>query len=163
MSMSLACLPSVHLQPSKALDVPSSRFACLPPCKTAPLYAFACMPNICLHVTQAALPADNSLWSGLQLLGLPTSDSWLSLYISSDAHAISFNSSLLPLPSPPVFYPLHCKKFQQFSRPQSGCHLPNSPWPGIIKFFQARKSLVSDIPPGVGKIANLFYSVISIF
>jgi hypothetical protein len=33
-----------------------------------------------------------------------------------------------------------------FSRPQPGCHLPNSPWPGII---------------GEGKIANLFYSASS--
>ena len=24
------------------------------------------------------------------------------------------------------------KKFLQFFRPQPGCHLPNSPWPGII-------------------------------
>ncbi len=24
------------------------------------------------------------------------------------------------------------KKGYRFSRPQSGCHLPNSPWPGII-------------------------------
>jgi hypothetical protein len=30
---------------------------------------------------------------------------------------------------------------------------------GIIKFFQARESLISDIPPGDGKMANLFYSV----
>jgi hypothetical protein len=26
----------------------------------------------------------------------------------------------------------HCKKGYRFSRPQSGCHLPNSPWAGII-------------------------------
>jgi hypothetical protein len=32
----------------------------------------------------------------------------------------------------------------------------NSPWPGIIKFFPARESLVSDIPAGDGKIADLF-------
>ncbi len=33
---------------------------------------------------------------------------------------------------------------------------PNSPWPGIIKFFPARESLVSDIPAGDGKAANVF-------
>jgi hypothetical protein len=27
---------------------------------------------------------------------------------------------------------LHCKKGQRFSRPQPGCNLQNSPWPGII-------------------------------
>jgi hypothetical protein len=27
---------------------------------------------------------------------------------------------------------IHCKKGYRFSRPQSACHLPNSPWPGII-------------------------------
>jgi len=28
---------------------------------------------------------------------------------------------------------LHCKKLPPFSRSQPGRHLPNSPWPGIIK------------------------------
>jgi hypothetical protein len=51
---------------------------------------------------------------------------------------------------------MHCKKGYPFSRPQPGCHLPNSPWPGIIKLFPARESLVSDIAAGDGKIANLF-------
>jgi hypothetical protein len=52
---------------------------------------------------------------------------------------------------------LHCKKkVSGFSRPQPGCHLPNSPWAGIIKFFPARKSMVSDIPAGDGKTDNLF-------
>jgi len=27
---------------------------------------------------------------------------------------------------------LQCKKVYKISRPQPGCHLPNSPWPGII-------------------------------
>jgi hypothetical protein len=42
------------------------------------------------------------------------------------------------------------------------CHVPNSPWAGIIKLFSipARESLVSDIPPGDGKIANLFLQCI---
>jgi hypothetical protein len=43
-----------------------------------------------------------------------------------------------------------------FSRLQPGCHLQNSPWPGIIKPFLARESLVSDIPTGDGKMDNLF-------
>jgi hypothetical protein len=48
------------------------------------------------------------------------------------------------------------KKGYRFSRPQPGCHLPNSPLPGIIKLFPARESLVSDIPVEDGKIANPF-------
>ncbi len=51
------------------------------------------------------------------------------------------------------------KKGYQFSRPQAGCHWPNSPCAGIIKFFPTRKSLVSDIPAGDGKIEKKFYSV----
>jgi hypothetical protein len=54
------------------------------------------------------------------------------------------------------------KKGSRFSRPQPGCHLPNSPRTGIIKLIQARKGLVSDIPAGDGKTANFFYSVYSI-
>ncbi len=55
---------------------------------------------------------------------------------------------------------LHCKKGYRFSRPQAGCHWPNFPWPGIVKFFPARESLVSDIPAlGTGKSINFFYSV----
>jgi hypothetical protein len=50
------------------------------------------------------------------------------------------------------------KNGSRFSRPQPGCHLPNSPRTGIIKLFPARKGLVSDIPAGDGKTANLFYS-----
>ncbi len=46
-----------------------------------------------------------------------------------------------------------------FSRPQPGCHLPNSPCPGIIKLFPARESLVSDIPAGQGKRLTFFYSL----
>ncbi len=53
---------------------------------------------------------------------------------------------------------LPCKKRFAFSRPQPECHLPNSPWRGIIKLFPARESLFSGILPGNGKIDNLFYS-----
>jgi hypothetical protein len=49
-----------------------------------------------------------------------------------------------------------CKIGWRFSRPQPGCHLPNSPCPGIIKLFPIRESLVSDIPAGDAKTANLF-------
>ncbi len=52
------------------------------------------------------------------------------------------------------------KKGKRFSRPQPGCHLPNSPWPGIIKYFLAKESLVSDILARDGKIANLFLQCI---
>jgi hypothetical protein len=55
-----------------------------------------------------------------------------------------------------VFECVHCKKGYRFSRPQPGCHLPNSSWQGIIKSFTARESLVRDIPAGDGKMANLF-------
>jgi hypothetical protein len=41
------------------------------------------------------------------------------------------------------------KKVSRFSRP----------WPEIIKLFQPRDSLVSDIQTGGGNIDNLFYSV----
>jgi hypothetical protein len=36
------------------------------------------------------------------------------------------------------------------------------PWPVIIKLFPARESLVSDIPAGDGKIANLFLQCMQI-
>ncbi len=55
--------------------------------------------------------------------------------------------------------PYTVKKGYRFSRPQPGCHQPNSPWPGIIKFFPGRESLVSDIPTGDGENDNFFYSV----
>ncbi len=50
---------------------------------------------------------------------------------------------------------IHCKKGWRFSRPQPGCHLPNSPWPEKIYLFPARESLVCDIPAGDGKIGKL--------
>jgi hypothetical protein len=52
------------------------------------------------------------------------------------------------------------KKGYRFSRPQPGCHVPNSTWPRIIKLFPPRESLVSGIPAGDGQIINLFYSVV---
>jgi hypothetical protein len=51
------------------------------------------------------------------------------------------------------------KKGYRFSRPQRGCHWPNSPWPGMIRLFPARERLVSDILAGAWKIANLFFTV----
>ncbi len=54
------------------------------------------------------------------------------------------------------------KKGYQFSRPQPGCHLPNSSWPGIIKLFPARKSLVSDFPAGDRKTVKFFFTVYSL-
>ncbi len=59
-----------------------------------------------------------------------------------------------------MYFPLHCKKGYGFSRLQPGCHLLNSAWPGIIKLFPARGSVVSDIPSGdAGKPQTFFYSV----
>ncbi len=40
--------------------------------------------------------------------------------------------------------------------------LINAPWPGIIKLFPARESLVSNIPAGDGKIAKRFLHCILI-
>ncbi len=51
---------------------------------------------------------------------------------------------------------MHCKKGYRFSIPKAGCHWPNSPCPGIIKFFPARETLASDIPAGGWKINELF-------
>jgi hypothetical protein len=51
---------------------------------------------------------------------------------------------------------IHCKKRLTSFRPHTGCHYPNSPWTGKIKLFPARESLVSHIPAGDGKMANLF-------
>jgi hypothetical protein len=52
--------------------------------------------------------------------------------------------------------PYTATKGLPFSRPQPGCHLPNSPCPEIIKLFPARESLVSDIPAGQGKMLTFF-------
>ncbi len=54
---------------------------------------------------------------------------------------------------------MHCKKRLMIFPFQPGCHLPNSPWPGKIKLFPARESLVNDIPARDGKTVNFFYSV----
>jgi hypothetical protein len=35
----------------------------------------------------------------------------------------------------------------------------DSRWPGIVKLFPARESLVIDMPAGNRKIANLFFTV----
>ncbi len=51
------------------------------------------------------------------------------------------------------------KKVSDFPRLYPGCHKPNSPWAGIIKFLPARESFVSDIPAGGRKITYVFYSV----
>jgi hypothetical protein len=45
-----------------------------------------------------------------------------------------------------IFTAIHCKK--RFA-----------PFPGIIKLFPPRESLVSDIPAGDGNVANLFFEV----
>jgi len=50
------------------------------------------------------------------------------------------------------------KKRSDFPFPSRGCHSPNYPWPRErnIELFLAMESLVSHIPAGDGKIANLF-------
>jgi hypothetical protein len=51
---------------------------------------------------------------------------------------------------------MHCKKGWQFFHPQQGCHLPNSPWPKIIKLFPVSESLVSTSRLGTGKPLTFF-------
>jgi hypothetical protein len=48
------------------------------------------------------------------------------------------------------------KKGYRFSRPQPGCHVPNSTWPEINKLFPPRESLVSGILAGDGKSLTFF-------
>jgi hypothetical protein len=48
----------------------------------------------------------------------------------------------------------HCKKGYRFSRPQAGCHLPNS----VI--IPGQGEFLSDIPAGDGENANLFLQCI---
>ncbi len=61
-------------------------------------------------------------------------------------------------------FQLHRKKDFRYSRPQPGCHLPNSPWAGIMTSYMYKlvlrtESLISDIPAGDGNIEKLFYGV----
>ncbi len=59
-------------------------------------------------------------------------------------------------------FPLYTvKQSLPFSRPQPGCHWPNSLWAGKTKLLPPRKSLISDIPAGDGKTANPFLQCIS--
>jgi hypothetical protein len=53
---------------------------------------------------------------------------------------------------------IHCKKRFLIFLSQTG--MSNFLWPGIIKLFPARESLVGDIPAGDGKIDYLFNSVL---
>ncbi len=71
----------------------------------------------------------------------------------SNKISISINIDLF------VFLLYTVKKFKRFSRPQPGCQWLNSPWAGI---FPPRESLVSDIPAGDGKMANLFLQCIDL-
>jgi hypothetical protein len=49
------------------------------------------------------------------------------------------------------------KKAFRYSRPQPGCHLPNSPWAGIMTSYCINYSrLVSEIPAEDGIIEKLF-------
>jgi hypothetical protein len=57
--------------------------------------------------------------------------------------------------TPSINYHAHQKRRLTVFPSPAGCHVPNSPWPGI-KLLPARESLVSDIPAGDGKTANLF-------
>jgi hypothetical protein len=51
-----------------------------------------------------------------------------------------------------------CKKSLRFTLSPARTSLTYT-WPGIIKLFPARESLVSDNQAGDWKIVNLFYSV----
>jgi hypothetical protein len=61
-------------------------------------------------------------------------------------------TSSIPHSHPSTHHPAHLKEGYLFSRLRPGCHLPDSPWSGIIKIFPARGNLVSDIPSGEGKM-----------
>jgi hypothetical protein len=57
---------------------------------------------------------------------------------------------------------IHCKKAFRYSRPQPGCHLPNSPGRELWRhytLFLPRESLVSEILAGDGNSEKLFYCV----
>jgi hypothetical protein len=56
---------------------------------------------------------------------------------------------------------IHCKKRLSIFPSPAGMSPTKSPWPGRIKLFPTRESLVVDIPAGDGKIIMLFYSVLS--
>jgi hypothetical protein len=58
-----------------------------------------------------------------------------------------------------LYYKKKVTEFPVFSR--DGCHLQNSPWPGIIKVFPASGSLVDDMRLGTGNPRPFFYSVMS--
>jgi hypothetical protein len=55
---------------------------------------------------------------------------------------------------------VHCKKRLAIFLSQAWLSLTKSRWPGIIKFFPAKKSLVCDMPARDGKMANLFLQCI---
>jgi hypothetical protein len=67
---------------------------------------------------------------------------------------ILFFSKSIPIILNRDYSTIHRKKAFQYSRPKPGCHLPNSPWAGIINLFPP--SSVSDIPAGDGNIEKLF-------
>ncbi len=79
-------------------------------------------------------------------------DNWL-FYVTCFKHFIQFESTILDVSQ--TFLLLHCKKKLPIFPSPAGMSLTDS-WPGIIKIFPARESLVSDIPAGDGKIGNPF-------
>jgi hypothetical protein len=54
---------------------------------------------------------------------------------------------------------IHCKKRLTIFPSPFGMSLTKLSLEGNKELFQARESLVNDIPAGDGKLANLFYSV----
>jgi hypothetical protein len=71
------------------------------------------------------------LWAGLPEENMTSGYIWPSLFIFAYSNTV--------------------KKGSRFSHPQTGCHLPNSHWPGIILLFPAKESLVSHIRDEDGK------------
>jgi hypothetical protein len=80
-------------------------------------------------------------------------DTFICLYFDTLFYSV-FVFIQFKMPAFVAFYTV--KKGYRFSRTQPGCHSPNTLWPGIIKLFLARESLVSNIPAWDRKNDKLF-------
>ncbi len=86
----------------------------------------------------------------------------LNFQITMRRNQCHFTAMFRSYPVPNVMYKLvlHCKKGQRFPIRSRDATYQN--FPGTIKLFPARESLVSDIQPGTGKPLTFFYSVLTL-